>query len=117
MASNTPIKSLGLALQQTLSPNPAERRQAERALDDFKRQPGFSQLALQLAQSDTYDDGTPAPQPIRQAAALLFKNYIRYGWALVCSFSTSSCTRLFCMFSNEQVQSGTLCRSEADKQK
>ncbi|KAK9897295.1 putative importin-alpha export receptor [Cystobasidium minutum MCA 4210] len=82
MASNTPIKSLGLALQQTLSPNPAERRQAERALDDFKRQPGFSQLALQLAQSDTYDDGTPAPQPIRQAAALLFKNYIRYGWAL-----------------------------------
>lgn len=98
MASGTPIKSLGLALQQSLSPNPAERRQAERALDDFKRQPGFSQLALQLAQSDKYEDGTPAPQPIRQAAALLFKNYIRYGWALVCVFSFESLhTRLFCM--------------------
>lgn len=79
-------KSLGLALQQSLSPNPAERRQAERALDDFKRQPGFCQLALQLTQAEAYEDGTPAPTPIRQAAALLFKNYIRYGWPAVGSF-------------------------------
>ena len=84
MASGSPLKSLALALQQSLSPNPQERRQAERALDDFKRQPGFSQLALQLAQTDKYEDGSPAPSPVKQAAALLFKNYIRYGWAMVC---------------------------------
>lgn len=84
MASNSPLKSLALALQQSLSPNPQERRQAERALDDFKRQQGFSQLALQLPQADKYEDGSPAPLPVKQAAALLFKNYIRYGWAMVC---------------------------------
>lgn len=89
------MKSLGLALQQSLSPNPAERRQAERTLDDFKRQPGFSQLALQLAQAAAYEDGTPAPAPIKQAAALLFKNYIRYGWAMVCLHAGTRFTFVF----------------------
>jgi exportin-2 (importin alpha re-exporter) len=81
--ASSPLKSLGLALQQSLSPNPAERRQAERTLDEFKRQPGFCHLALQLAQNDKYEDGTPTSPPIRQASALLFKNYIRFGWVLV----------------------------------
>lgn len=83
MATSSPLKGLGLALHQSLSPNPAERRQAERNLDSFKSQPGFCQLALQLTQSDKYEDGELVIPPIRQASALLFKNYIRYGWALV----------------------------------
>jgi exportin-2 (importin alpha re-exporter) len=65
------------ALSRSLSPNPAERRAAERDLDVLKASPGFSQLALQLAQS------SETSGPIRQAAALLFKNYVRAGWAIV----------------------------------
>ena len=70
------MQNLAQALQQSLSPNPAERRQAERDLDALK-QPGFAQLVLELAQSGD------APLAVRQAAALLFKNYIRAGWPVV----------------------------------
>jgi exportin-2 (importin alpha re-exporter) len=71
------MQNLAQALQQSLSPNPAERRQAERDLDARKQQPGFPQFVLELAQSGD------APLPVRQAAALLFKNYIRAGWPVV----------------------------------
>lgn len=79
----TPLQSLASALQQSLSPNPAERRTAERDLDTLKTSPGFSHLALQLAQAETLENGSSVSPAIRQASALLFKNYIRAGWALV----------------------------------
>lgn len=77
VSGQTASMSIHSALQQSLSPNPADRRAAERELDVLKAAPGFSQLALQLAQ-----DGSTSG-PIRQAAALLFKNYVRAGWAIV----------------------------------
>ena len=74
------MDQLASALQTSLSPNPAERRAAERTLDTLKASPGFSQVALELAQSSNagYD------KSIRQAAAVAFKNFIRQGWKKVC---------------------------------
>ena len=71
------MDSLASSLQQSLSPDPATRRSAERQLDELKAQPGFSQVVLQLAQAND------ANAAIRQAAALLFKNFIRNGWERV----------------------------------
>jgi exportin-2 (importin alpha re-exporter) len=73
------MDALASSLQQSLSPDPATRRTAERQLDTLKSQPGFSQIVLQLAQAN---DANPA---IRQAAALLFKNFVRNGWERVCT--------------------------------
>ena len=83
------MESLATLLQQSLSPQPAERRAAERELDGLKSSPGFSQLSLQLAQSQHID------LPIRQASALLFKNYIRAGWAIVRRFRHVAISKIY----------------------
>lgn len=76
------MDALAANLQQSLSPDPQARRNAERQLDGLKAQPGFSQLVLQLAQNEQ------AQPAIRQSAALLFKNFVRNGWAKVSSPSS-----------------------------
>ena len=74
------MDTLAKALQDSLSPDPGARRAAERELDILKQSPGFSQLTLQLAQSEQLESGLEIGSAIRQAAALLFKNFVRAGW-------------------------------------
>ncbi|BGP55866.1 hypothetical protein JCM8202_002291 [Rhodotorula sphaerocarpa] len=68
--------ALANVLLSTLSPDAAVRRQAERDLTQAQAHPSFGPLVLQLAQ----DAGQQ--KPVRQSAALNFKNWIKANWAL-----------------------------------
>ncbi|KAJ2339900.1 importin-alpha export receptor, partial [Coemansia sp. RSA 2618] len=68
-------QSLAQSLQQTLSANAQERKQAEKYLESVEHTEHFVVPLLQLVNSSTADEH------IRFAAALYFKNYVRRGWA------------------------------------
>ena len=68
---------LARLLAGSFAPDSVTRRQAERGLDEMQALPNFGQLALVLAQDDA------ANKPIRQSAALIFKNWVKANWALV----------------------------------
>lgn len=63
-------------LLSTLSPDAAVRRQAERDLAQAQAHPSFGPLVLQLAQDANQQ------KPVRQSAALSFKNWIKGNWAV-----------------------------------
>jgi len=71
---------LATLLQATFSPEPTIRRDAERALEEMQKRPGFGILPLELTKTSTADRST------RQAAALLYKNYVKGNWKAVGSF-------------------------------
>lgn len=68
--------ALGAVLLSTLSPDAAVRRQAERDLTQAQSHPSFGPLVLQLAQDASQQ------KPVRQSAALSFKNWIKANWAV-----------------------------------
>jgi len=67
------------ALQATLSPDKAQRKQAETYLVGLEAAPGFAVHLLQLVQQHC---ATQQPQSalIRASAAVYFKNLIKRGW-------------------------------------
>lgn len=65
---------LSQLLSGSLSHDPTIRREAERALEQMQRQPGFGLLPLQLTGSAGVD------RSVKQAAALLYKNYVKANW-------------------------------------
>ena len=60
-------------LSQTMSPDTATRRAAESALSASEKQPGFAQCVMRLMEVNS----APDQRPVRQAAAILFKNFIK----------------------------------------
>ena len=64
-------------LTQTLSPEYAIRKPAEDYLLSIEKQPNFSILLLQLADSELIAVN------IRLAAAINFKNFVKRNWRIV----------------------------------
>ncbi|KAG6505024.1 hypothetical protein ZIOFF_037372 [Zingiber officinale] len=60
---------------RSLSPEPQPRRAAEASLSSSAELPGFSTALLQLVAAPAVDD------QIRLAAAVYFKNHLRFRWA------------------------------------
>ena len=67
--------SLAAVFAQTTSPDPAPRKAAEEFLQRAALQPGFGLALLQLAATSGADEG------VRQAAAVAFKNHVKFQWA------------------------------------
>lgn len=68
------MDALQAAFLATTSPEQAPRKAAEAFLAHAKTQPGFALAALQLAAS------TAVEEPVRQAAAVAFKNLLKFHW-------------------------------------
>lgn len=64
-------------LTQTISPEYGIRKPAEDYLLSIEKQPNFSILLLQLADSEQ------VPSNIRLAAAINFKNFVKRNWRVV----------------------------------
>ena len=62
------------AFAQTLAPYPAEIHQAEVFLRNAAAQPGYGITVLKVVSTDL------APMEVRQAAAVNFKNYVKFNW-------------------------------------
>lgn len=69
-----PLTVLSECFLKTLQPEPETRKQAEAFLKAQSNQPGFGINILSLI------DSPAAPESIRQAAAVNFKNFIKYHW-------------------------------------
>lgn len=69
-------QELAAILQATLSPDATVRRQAERELTTRQAAQGFGNLVLSAASDPQI------ARPLRQAAALNFKNWIRANYAV-----------------------------------
>eukprot|EP01018_Ginkgo_biloba_P023988 Gb_25747 [translate_table: standard] len=69
------VQSLSQCFLQTLAPNPEPRRQAEEFLKGAADQPGYGITILRLLSEPSLDE------QVRQAAAVNFKNHVRYRWA------------------------------------
>jgi exportin-2 (importin alpha re-exporter) len=67
--------SLAAVFAQTTSPDPTPRKAAEEFLQRASLQPGFGLALLQLAAAHGADEG------VRQAAAVAFKNHVKFQWA------------------------------------
>ena len=67
--------SLAAVFAQTTSPDPTPRKAAEEFLQHASLQPGFGLALLQLAAAHGADEG------VRQAAAVAFKNHVKFQWA------------------------------------
>ena len=68
------LKAISHYLEQTLSPDPAIRKAAEKFLHDHEGQPGYGILLMAATHSEQI-------QPhIRQVAAVTFKNFIKNNW-------------------------------------
>ncbi|KAI8321716.1 importin-alpha re-exporter [Martensiomyces pterosporus] len=74
MAVNVSPDALAKSLQQSLSPNAAERKQAEQYLETIELAPHFVVPLLQLVNNQAADANT------RFAAALYFKNFVKRRW-------------------------------------
>lgn len=70
------IEQLRSILQQTLQPNAAVRRGAEKQLLEISRLPGHPMHCLQIVSQCV----NPQDAPIRQAAAVHFKNLVKNYW-------------------------------------
>ena len=71
------IQVLVTYLNQTLSPNYDVRKPAEDYLMSVEKQAGYSILLLQLADSEQVE------MPVRLAAAINFKNFVKRSWRIV----------------------------------
>lgn len=69
------MEALAAAFAATTSPDPAPRKAAEDFLQRAATQPGFCLLALQLSAA------AGAEEHVRLAAALAFKNHLKFHWA------------------------------------
>ncbi|KAF5181614.1 Exportin-2 [Thalictrum thalictroides] len=69
------LQTLSQCFLQTLSPNPEPRRQAEAYLAEAADRHNFGLAVLRLVAEPSVDD------QIRQAAAVSFKNHLRFRWA------------------------------------
>ncbi|KAH7578062.1 hypothetical protein ACOSQ2_000824 [Xanthoceras sorbifolium] len=69
------LRNLSQCFLHTLSPAPEPRRAAEKSLADAAENPNYGLAVLRLIAEPTVDD------QIRQAAAVNFKNHLRYRWA------------------------------------
>ena len=74
-APSLTLEQLRSILSQSLSSDAATRQTAERALLSSQTSPGHSLAVLRLMASNDAVDG-----PVRQAAAVHFKNMIKKGW-------------------------------------
>ena len=68
---------LGAAFANTLAPDPALIRQSEAYLKEAASHPGYAVKVLELLSEDA------VPEEIRQAAAVNFKNHVRFHWVSV----------------------------------
>lgn len=69
------LQFLSECFLQTLSPSPEPRRRAEASLLEASDRPNYGLVVLRLVAEPSVDD------PIRQAAAVNFKNHLRGRWA------------------------------------
>lgn len=67
--------TLAAAFAQTTSPEPGPRKAAEEFLQQAAAQPGFGLLVLQLSALGSLEEH------VRQAAAVAFKNHVKFQWA------------------------------------
>ena len=74
MGDDAQLAQLSACLQQSLSPDPAVRTQAEQFLKDGSVQPGFPMLLMRLLASEGSDAA------VRQGAAVTFKNLVKNNW-------------------------------------
>ena len=74
MGDDAQLAQLSSCLQQSLSPDPSVRTQAEQFLKDGSVQPGFSMLLMRLLASEGSD------ATVRQGAAVTFKNLVKNNW-------------------------------------
>ena len=74
MTEASPGAALAACLAQTLSPNLEPRRAAETQLEAMAMQPGHALLVLQLVSTQGVDGS------VVQAAAVHFKNVVKYRW-------------------------------------
>ncbi|KAL6780583.1 hypothetical protein ACKKBF_B12565 [Auxenochlorella protothecoides x Auxenochlorella symbiontica] len=70
-----PAQALHEAFLQTLAPNPELIKQAEAYLKTAAQQPGYGIAVLQLISAES------VAVEVRQAAAVGFKNYVKYSWS------------------------------------
>ncbi|PIC55057.1 hypothetical protein B9Z55_000493 [Caenorhabditis nigoni] len=70
------MEQIGAALQQTLEPNAAIRKQGEDALRTLQATPGY---IIQILQLVVNEEQQVAPQ-IRMAAAVALKNFVKRNW-------------------------------------
>ncbi len=70
------MDQLATILTNTLSPDATVRRAAERELESAQTHDQFGPLVLQLTQDSNQS------RPIRQSAALSFKNWIKANYAV-----------------------------------
>ncbi|XP_071494645.1 exportin-2-like [Diadema antillarum] len=71
------LKTLANCLQRTLSPQVAERKQAEKYLESVEGTPNYAILLLTLIEVESADE------IIRQSAAITFKNFVKRNWRIV----------------------------------
>eukprot|EP00897_Mesotaenium_endlicherianum_P004221 jgi/Mesen1/3827/ME000207S02837 len=69
------LKALSQCFLQTLQPDPQPRKQAEAYLKQAADQPGYGLTVLGLITSQGVDE------QVRQAAAVNFKNHVKYHWS------------------------------------
>lgn len=70
-----PAEQLGQCFLQTFSPDPNLRKQAEKYLSDLSLKPHYAIHLLKLISLATMEE------QIRQAAAVNFKNFVKYRWS------------------------------------
>lgn len=69
------MKTLSQCFLQTLAPNPEPRKQAENFLKQAADQAGYGITILRLLSEPSVDE------QVRQAAAVNFKNHVKFRWA------------------------------------
>ncbi|XP_073388000.1 exportin-2 [Physcomitrium patens] len=69
------LKTLSQCFLQTLAPNPEPRKQAESLLKQAADQAGYGMVIMQIVCEPSVDE------QVRQAAAVNFKNHIKFRWA------------------------------------
>ncbi|EIE27359.1 Cse1-domain-containing protein [Coccomyxa subellipsoidea C-169] len=90
---NSAVRGLSEAFLQTLSSQQDVRKKAEENIKTASTQDGFALAVLQVVSTD-------APIEIRQAAAVNFKNFVKYRWA-----PTESVQQLMKDAEKEQIKS------------
>ncbi|GMH57143.1 hypothetical protein TrRE_jg1642, partial [Triparma retinervis] len=70
-----PMLQLAQCLHQTINPDKKTRMEAEKYLESSQTTPGYLILVLQLIES-----ADPATLPVKQIAAVHFKNVVRKHW-------------------------------------
>ncbi len=76
-ATGDNIEVVATYLTQTLSHEYSVRKPAEDFLMNMEKQPKYSILLLQLADSDQ------APMNVRLAASINFKNFVKRNWRVI----------------------------------